>query len=104
MKTRDELHTILCDILGSNHCYFSPPSNIRMQYPCIIYEPDGILTRHADDKRYFNKRRYTVTVIDECADSPIISRLFFRDEFLYLSHDRTFISGSMYHYVYTLYY
>lgn len=103
MKTRFELHDVLCEDLGSGNCYFSPPSNIQMRYPCIIYEYGGIVTKHADDGRYINHRRYTITVIDECPDSRIPGRLFMDKRLKYLSEDRVFVSDGLYHFVYTLY-
>lgn len=99
---RIKLHEKLCDILGSRNCYFSPPSNIRMCYPCFVYEEDSRTVRHADNRRYFNKKRYSLTVIDENPDSSIPDKLF-ESDFLYLRHDRTYVVDGMYHFVYTLY-
>lgn len=103
MKTRLELHEKLCDILGSRNCYFSPPSNIRMKYPCIVYDYEGIATIHADDIRYLNKRRYTITVIDEDPDSEIQGRLFTDHDFRYISNDRVYVADGLNHFVNTVY-
>lgn len=102
MKTRDELHQLLCDILGSNHCYFGPPSNIRMRYPCIVYSNEGSSVRSADDIRYLKWNKYIVTIIDECPESPIMKRMYECDDIKHLSHDRTYVADGMYHYVLTI--
>lgn len=61
-------------------------------------------TLHADDIRYFNKTRYTLTVIDEMEDSPIPAILMEDKRLKYLSMDRSFVSDGMYHFVFTLYF
>lgn len=104
VKTREELHKILCEILGNDHCYYSPPSNIRILYPCIIYELDGTTIKHADDIRYFNRKRYHLTIITENEYDDILKNLFEDDRLLYLSEDPSFISDGLYHYPYTLYF
>ncbi len=104
MRTRSELHEILCEDLGSRNCYFSPPSNIRMKYPCIIYEQDGSKTNHADDIRYLNRKKYTITVIDECPESHISEVLYLDKRLKYLSEDPSFVSDGMNHFVFTLYF
>lgn len=104
MRTRYELHDILCEDLGNDQCYFSPPSNIRMWYPCIVYNYDGMLTRYADDKRYLNHKRYSLTIIDEDPDSLIPKRLFSDCRLTYLSEDTIFVADGLYHFAYTLYF
>lgn len=103
MRTREELHEILCNILGSRNCYFSPPSNIRMKYPCIKYEEEAPSVRHADDRRYLKRNRYTLTIIDENVESEIPNRLF-ESDLKYLDLDRIYVVDRMKHYVYTLYF
>lgn len=104
MRTRYDLHTILCEVLGSDQCYFSPPSNIRMMYPCIIYHYDGMQVFHADNKRYLNMRVYSITVIDEDPDSAIPGRLFMDDRLKYLDADSVFVADGLYHFPHTLYF
>lgn len=104
MKTRKELHQILCEDLGSKHCYYSPPSNINMVYPCIVYGMDGSTTRHADDIRYFNRQRYHLTVITEDEDSKIPGILFMDKRLPYLNEDSPFVADGMYHFPYELYF
>lgn len=104
MKTRYELHEILCEDLGSDNCYFTPPSNIHMQYPCIVYHYEGIKTYYADNKRYMNMRSYSITVIDEDPDSEIPNRLFMDDRLKYLESDSVFVADGLYHFPYALYF
>lgn len=68
-RPRLELQAILRGI--TEHVYFQPPSNVTMEYPCIVYERDTADTKFADDEPYRYTKRYAVTVIDRDPDSPI---------------------------------
>lgn len=75
MAPRLELQALLESLLGSDNVYFQPPSTIKMQYPCIIYNRDDIDTDFADNKPYNHKVRYQVTVVDRNPDSEIPSKV-----------------------------
>lgn len=100
-KDRLKLHEILCEILGSRNCYFSPPSDLEMRYPCIRYEMINTDAIFADNLHFLNLNRYTITLIDEDPDSK------FRNEVLalpYCTSDRNFASDGLYHFVFTLFF
>lgn len=101
INTRLELHDILVDLVGPNKVYFQPPSSIKLSYPCIVYGLDAIDIAYADSIKYKNKKRYTVTVIDQNPDSVFPLDVLSLD---YCSFDRHFISDNLNHYVFTLYY
>ena len=98
---RRPLHNILCEILESEHCYFSPPADIQLSYPCIIYNHTNDLDEFADDIHYKSSKRYTITIIDEDPDSKIPERM---KNLMYCSSDRNFASDGLNHFVYTLFY
>lgn len=102
MTTRRlELHEILCGILGSRNVYFQPPENLKMKFPCIIYEHDSNDVRPANDKKYSKIRRYQVTIIDKDPDTEIPERL---DELRFATFNRRFTADNMNNIVYTVYY
>ena len=101
IDTRLTLHALLVGIMAPNKVYFQPPSSIKLTYPCIIYRLDGISTNYADSVKYKNKKRYTVTVIDQDPDSIIPSSILSLD---YCSFDRSYVSDNLNHYFFTLYY
>jgi len=51
--------------------YFQPPTNTKIQYPCIVYARDSADTKFADDLTYKFTIRYAITVIDQNPDSEI---------------------------------
>lgn len=71
MAPRTELHDLLKEILGTEHVYFQPPTNIVLNYPCIVYKRDLSQTKFADNAPYSNMTRYQLTVIDANPDSAI---------------------------------
>jgi hypothetical protein len=66
---REQLQTLLESICP--HVYFQPPSNITMQFPCIVYKRSAEDVRWADNARFDAYLQYEVTVIDRDPDSPI---------------------------------
>lgn len=100
-EKRYALNAILKDILGSNNVYYQPPENLKLSFPCIIYELSGKKTVFADDSKYNKMRRYTVTVVDKNPDSEIGEKL---EELRFCKFDRKYVNDNIYHEVYDLYY
>ena len=101
MATRLQLHSKLCDILGSDHVYYQPPSSIRMSYPCIVYELDMIDGPRADDTLYLQQRRYAVKYISRDPDNKVIDAFL---EIPYCVFDRRFVAENLYHDCFDLYF
>lgn len=55
----------------ADNVYFQPPTNVKLEYPCIIYERGYADTKFADDNPYTHTKRYMITVIDRDPDSEI---------------------------------
>ena len=100
-QRRLELHNILCDILGSSHCYFQPPEDILLEYPCIIYERSMGEPRFADNNLYTNMWQYAVIVIDRDPDTDIPGKVA---ELPLCSADRFYQADNLNHYSFTLFY
>lgn len=100
-KTRLDLQTLLEEILGSRNVYYQPPENVKLKYPCIVYELNNITTEKADDLDYLKNDRYAVTLIHRDPDNMV-----FRDiqDLQYCELDRTFVTDNLYHYVFTLFF
>lgn len=101
MGTRRNLHEKLCEILGSRNVYYRPPEDVKMKYPCIVYDKDSESTDYADDIPYRRAIRYSVTVIDADPDSLIPSLVA---NLQTASFNRHYTSSNLNHDVYTLFY
>lgn len=75
MKTRLELHEMLCNVLGSRNVYFQPPESVKMKYPAIVYSRSDMPSTFADDLAYLTSGEYLVTLIDKDPDSMILEKL-----------------------------
>lgn len=101
MRSRIELQTILEELLGNRHVYYQPPENIKMEYPAIVYSLNDITTSYADNNKYKNMKRYTITVIDKKPDNNVIEKIL---ELEYSSYDRHYVSDYLNHDVIVLYF
>lgn len=102
MGNRLELHTKLCTLLGNSNVYFQPPENLKLQYPCIVYELDTVNVDYADDNVFISNRRYDVTHIFKNVNDELIDDMI--RHFTYCSHERRFIEENLYHDLYSIYY
>lgn len=99
-KRRLEIDNLFREILGTTDVYFEPPENVKLKYPCIIYNRTSGLTNFASNKPYTFNYRYTVTVIDRDPDSRIPEKLASQQ---CCTFDRGFTNDNLYHYVFTIY-
>ncbi|MBP5595169.1 MAG: hypothetical protein J6Y02_07290 [Pseudobutyrivibrio sp.] len=103
MKTWSELHEVLSEIMGENgNVYFQPPENLKIKYPCIVFERTNALTTYADNNPYQVVKRYTVTLITKSADNDQ-----YLDKLLMLpmcTFDRQFVTEGLVHDVFNIYY
>ena len=96
---RQILQSKLEELLGSRNVYFQPPATIHMKYPCIVYEYDHQIIRHADDLKYLKWDQYNVTIISPYALLEVMNDL---EEETYCRFDREYVADGLYHYVYNI--
>lgn len=102
-KQRLDVHNIILKAVektGERYkVYYNPVSNIKLEYPCIIYRRKGIHQRHADDIRYHTHTSYQLTIIDKRVESPVVEKLL---ENQYCTYNNEFVSENMNHTIMTL--
>lgn len=101
MKSTLDLQNKLKELLGSENVYFQPPTNQRMQYPCIVVERRKINQLNADNRMYLYDKCYTLTHIGYDEDPDIIDLLL--KSFQMIRYDRPFVSDNLYHDVFELF-
>jgi hypothetical protein len=99
MASRLTLQALL-ETLTKN-VYFQPPSNEKMQYPCILYTREASDTKFAGNAPYVRTKRYQVTVIDRNPDTELADKV---EELPYCTLDRAFATEGLNHYVFTLFF
>ena len=70
-QSQSQLQLILETLLGSRNVYFQPPTNVIMQYPCIVYSRNALDQKFANNRPYQFTKQYQVTVIDRNPNSGI---------------------------------
>ena len=98
-RPRVELQELLkeyCDTV-----YFQPPSSIRINYPCIVYNRSTDDINRANDKLYMKEKMYRVTVMDKNPDSDIADRLQELPWAVIISRD---VIDNIYHTTLNIYY
>lgn len=98
--TREEIQTLLEEILGSTNVYYQPPAGVKMKYPAIVYERTNFSNNPANNAVYKQKIRYKVTVIDKKPDNPAIAKLSRR---MLCSFDTHYVSDGLNHDVFSLF-
>lgn len=99
MAQRLELQSLLESI--TENVYFQPPTNISIQYPCIIYEQDGTKSERADNRLYRHTKRYQVTVVDRDPDSALPDKVI---ELPMCEFNRFYTADNLNHSVFTLFF
>lgn len=97
---RKELHMQLMDILGSRNVYYNPPETLKMSYPCIRYNLNGIRKGSADDGAYKKNRNYTIVLIHKDADNEVVDDIL---DLPMCSLDRTYVADNLHHFIFTKY-
>jgi len=101
-RNRIALHEKFCELLGSRNVYFQPPSNIHMNYPCIVYYANPVYKFHADNTRYLVWYQYKVQIIAHDPDFQLFDT--FPDNFSFCSESGArFAKDNLNHANYTLY-
>lgn len=100
MANRLKIDNILRDLLGDGgHLYFQPPPNLKMSFPCIVYERVRINTRFADNNPYQLNDVYQVTYIDTDPDSDMPDKLAKLHQCVF---ERFYINDNKYYSVFRL--
>jgi hypothetical protein len=93
---------MLEELVTPNKVYFQPPENVKLIYPCIIYNR-GVVgkTEFANNKPYTHRVRYDVIVIDKNPDSPLLDKIAMLPMCIFQRH---YTVDNLNHDIYELYY
>ena len=103
MRTWSQLQEVLQEIMGpNNRVYYQPPENIKLTYPCIVYERSNALTTYADNNPYRKTKRYAVTLMSRTADNDqYVDKLL---DLPMCTFDREFKTDGIVHSVFNIYF
>ena len=91
------------NLLGTGNVYFQPGPNVRLKYPCFIYNRKSAYQPKANDKTYLFRPAYEVTYINRDEPDPTILEQVAR-HFVCCHYDRHYTADNLHHDVFTIYY
>lgn len=97
---RIELHNKLLSSTTILNVYFQPPENIKIVYPCIIYERQLFKPRYADDTMYSNNVCYKVILVDSKPNNENLNNLLIIKNSKYVNH---YYKNSLHYDVFSIY-
>ena len=92
-STRLQLHNKLKQI--NPNVYYQPLENVKLVYPCIIYELADITSVYASNTKYMQKYTYNISAIYKNPDAPIVEQIL--DAFDYIDVNRFVTVDNLYH-------
>ena len=103
MRSWSDLQAELQELMGEKvKVYFQPPENLKLSYPCVVFDRTNALIDYADNTAYQITKRYTVTLISKTADNEeLLDKLLL---FPMSTYDRQFIIDNLVHDVFSIYY
>lgn len=101
MDKRLELHEKLIEVLGEKNVYFQPPENLKISYPCIMYELSDFNFKYANNEKYKRVTRYSITLITRQPNMDIVNKIL---DLPYSTFDRQYTSNNLNHYIFEIYY
>jgi hypothetical protein len=101
MKTRDEVQTMLEEVLGSKNVYFQAPPNTGMKYPCIVYRFDHFDMKKADNTPYMLTGRWEIHHMYKSIKNDMKEKMLFIAP--YVTFDRRIVTDGVYNDYYTIF-
>lgn len=102
LKLDAELRELLQEILGYVNIYYQPNEAVHMKYDCIIYKQQTMAVRRANNRTYYLRAQYEVTVVTRDPDSPLPRAL--QEHFQLCAPGRKFMADNLYHFPFTIFY
>lgn len=102
MKTRDDLHEMICSNFRTKNVYFQPPESMKLNYPCFVYSRNADYINRANNRLYTYEHGYQLTYITDDPETDIPFDVL--NVFKKCRYDRVFVSDNLYHHIFNLYY
>lgn len=80
-------------------CYFQPPENLKLTYPCIIYSLNDVNVVYASDGPYIELLNFEIIYITK---DPLPKELQTLVYVLNRSCGRTYVADNLHHFVFNV--
>ena len=99
MQTRLDFHAELVAITDAN-VYFQPPANVKLKYPCVIYNVQRYVGEEADNIKFITGTEYKLMAIHTDPDDPLPTLVL--EKLPRCRSDRIYPLNGLYHSVFTV--
>jgi hypothetical protein len=100
MVKRLQLHNELLKFIPN--VYYQPPSDIKMIYPCIVYNKTGKNRHFGNDVIYLSQQGYQLMLIERDPDSDVADRI--ESHFQHCAINQYYTVDNLNHTTISLYY
>ena len=101
MDRRPQFQQVLEALRPGLKVYFQPPEDMKMDYPCIVYQLDPGSTTFANNLPYSYEQQYEVSLISWQPDPELFKKLAALPKSI---HARSYVADNLNHSVFSIYF
>lgn len=101
MDRRPQFQALLEGLQTGVKVYFQPPEDMKMDFPCIVYELDAGDSRFANNVPYNYEQRYEVKLISWKPEPTLHKKLVSLPKSI---HARSYVADNLNHSVFSIYF
>jgi hypothetical protein len=101
MDRRPQFQAVLEALQPGLKVYFQPPEDMKMDYPCIVYQLDPGSTEFANNKPYNYEQQYQVSLISWLPEPVLFKKLAALPKSI---HARSYVADKLNHSVFSIYF
>ena len=98
------LHSQLESIFPGLPLYYRPPGNLKLNRPCIVYEPKAAEPSYSNNETYVVGTRFQVTVLSDLPGYGNTRKIFglLNTAGVVISGNQSYVSSNIVHDVFTV--
>lgn len=101
MGNRKDLQHTLESVDSELHVYYHPPSNVQLQYPCLVYQLERIRQVMGNNRPYLRNRSYSALLITQGPNDDLVDKIL---DLPYVRHNRSYRADNLQHESFTIHY
>lgn len=97
------LHSLLETAFPGLDLYYRPPGNLKLDRPCIVYEPKKAEPSYSNNETYVVGTRFQVTFLSDLPGYGNTRNIFgLANQGVVISNNSTYVSANIVHDVFTV--
>jgi len=97
------LHSLLETHFPSLDLYYRPPGNLKLNRPCIVYEPKAVEPSYSNNESYVVGTRFQLTVLSDLPGYDNTKNIFgLSNHGCVISSNQSYVSSDIVHDIFTV--